>query len=261
MRICWDNLEGFYLTKFGNFRKYNGVVWEICTCKECGEEFLGQKGKSQKFCNKKCQFIGKNNPFYGKKHTKETLEKIIKRGSENGKWTGGYYKKKIPRYDVFADKISYAEPVRRNQGDPNILEVKCTYCGKWFIPKVHDIQNRIRALNGYKYTRGELRLYCSDGCKQNCSTYYRVNWERGYQPLTSREVQPELRKIVFARDGYQCVKCGNELSLHCHHIDPVANNPIESADVDNCITLCKECHKEVHKLPGCGYNDIINCYK
>jgi len=33
-------------------------------------------------------------------------------------------------------------------------------------------------------------------------------------------------------------------------------NPIESADLDMVITLCKGCHKEVHKLPGCKYNDL-----
>jgi 5-methylcytosine-specific restriction endonuclease McrA len=50
--------------------------------------------------------------------------------------------------------------------------------------------------------------------------------------------------MVFERDNYKCVKCGEEKPLHCHHIDPVKGNPIESADIDNCITLCKKCHKK-----------------
>ena len=67
--------------------------------------------------------------------------------------------------------------------------------------------------------------------------------------------------MVLKRDKYTCQKCEkhqNELKvgLHCHHITGIVQNPIESADIDNCITLCKNCHKEVHKLPKCGYNDL-----
>lgn len=38
----------------------------------------------------------------------------------------------------------------------------------------------------------------------------------------------------------QCTKTGVEI------------NPIESADVDNCITLCVDCHQKVHQQDGCG---------
>ena len=31
--------------------------------------------------------------------------------------------------------------------------------------------------------------------------------------------------------------------------------PLMSADIDMCITLCKSCHIKVHKLPDCGYHD------
>jgi hypothetical protein len=30
----------------------------------------------------------------------------------------------------------------------------------------------------------------------------------------------------------------------------------KSADMDNCITLCVKCHKETHRLPGCGYYEL-----
>ena len=30
----------------------------------------------------------------------------------------------------------------------------------------------------------------------------------------------------------------------------------ESADIDKCITVCKECHKEIHQKENCGYNDM-----
>lgn len=56
------------------------------------------------------------------------------------------------------------------------------------------------------------------------------------------------------------MKCNEtEKQLHYHHIDPVKNNPIESADIDNCITFCIDCHKDVHQLAGCTYKELKNC--
>jgi len=72
----------------------------------------------------------------------------------------------------------------------------------------------------------------------------------------NREVQPELRQLVLKRDGYQCVKCGSDGPLHCHHIFPELIEPLLSADIDNCMTLCIDCHKEVHKQDGCKYHQL-----
>jgi 5-methylcytosine-specific restriction endonuclease McrA len=65
--------------------------------------------------------------------------------------------------------------------------------------------------------------------------------------------------LVLERDGYKCVKCGSEEPLHCHHIYPVSTNPLESTDIDNCITLCIDCHKKVHQKDGCQYNQLNIC--
>jgi 5-methylcytosine-specific restriction endonuclease McrA len=66
-----------------------------------------------------------------------------------------------------------------------------------------------------------------------------------------------LRQMVLLRDNYTCQKCGSEVSLHCHHIWPLNESPITSADMDECITLCKSCHKEIHmNVAGCGYYEM-----
>jgi 5-methylcytosine-specific restriction endonuclease McrA len=70
-------------------------------------------------------------------------------------------------------------------------------------------------------------------------------------------VQHELRQMVLARDNYTCKNCGSkDKPLHCHHIYPASIDPIESADLDNCMTLCEDCHKEVHKKDGCRYSQL-----
>jgi 5-methylcytosine-specific restriction endonuclease McrA len=55
-------------------------------CKQCGKEFEIEKAnKEQVFCNRRCWILykkinsfGKNNPFYGKKHTLETKETLCR---------------------------------------------------------------------------------------------------------------------------------------------------------------------------------------
>jgi 5-methylcytosine-specific restriction endonuclease McrA len=33
-------------------------------------------------------------------------------------------------------------------------------------------------------------------------------------------------------------------------------NKVMANDPDNCITLCKDCHKQVHSREGCKYSDL-----
>ena len=192
----------------------------------------------------------------GKKFSEEHKRKMSEStsGEKHPNWKGGYCTNNIPLYDTYAHQISYAENVRKNKQDPNILEVTCDYCGKWFLPTTQNVCNRIQSLKG-NYV-GESRLYCSVDCKKECPIFNRSKYsaEENNTKRYSREVQPELRQLVFERDNYTCQKCEkyqDELNtgLHCHHYEGTEINPIESADVDNCITLCKNCHIETHKNP------------
>ena len=44
-----------------------------------------------------------------------------------------------------------------------------------------------------------------------------------------------------------CQKCGCTEDLHAHHIKPRSKFPQHALDVNNGITLCKECHIYEHK--------------
>jgi hypothetical protein len=277
-----------YKTKTGNF-KIGSVMYYKSICPSCGDTCLTTK--NGKYCNRICSRLGKfhteetkrkislihknksvseitrknlsnsmsgrNNGMFGKKHTEETKQKISKtrenyKGENHPNWKGGVTKNNIPFYNTFFSKLELIEECRKTE--EGCLEVKCTYCGKWFIPKRNHIKNRIESIN--KLSKGESRLYCNTSCKYNCPIYRQRKYEKGYKPSTSREVQPELRKLVFQRDDWTCIKCGSQSNLHCHHIEGIVQNPIESADMDLCITLCKLCHKEVHKQKDCRYNDL-----
>ena len=166
------------------------------------------------------------------------------------------YKKSNAKYHLFFDRLNYAEDIRESDG---CLEAACVYCGRWFSPTVNQCQSRAKALEGK--IQGEHRLYCGESCKQACPIYRQRWYYKGNSiDNSSREIQPELRKMALERDGFSCKVCGDSRrQLHCHHIKPVGDEPIESADLDNVITLCVDCHHSAHAIPGCGTGEIGRC--
>jgi hypothetical protein len=180
------------------------------------------------------------------------------KGANNPMYKGGVTQLNLPLYETYAPKLSKYQTVYEVEKDGLLLVgVACVYCGTIFVPTITAVKARLSSL--YGRGPGEANLYCSENCKKACPTYGQIKYPKGFKVSTSREVQPELRKLVLSRDNFQCQICGvgiEEAELHCHHIEPVSQNPIESADVDNCIILCKNCHKQAHTLPGCSYNEL-----
>lgn len=79
------------------------------------------------------------------------------------------------------------------------------------------------------------------------------NWKGGISSERRRfNASKEAKKwriSVFERDGFKCKICekvGGE--LNAHHIKQYAFHPELRLDIDNGITLCKECHILIHKI-------------
>lgn len=197
----------------------------------------------------------------GKVLSVETKKKISKNnvrriGFSNHSWKGGVKALGITTYDTQRDKLKPYEEIRKQKGT-EALEVRCTYCNKWFTPTYKAVRSRLDAINNLN--KGEQRFYCSENCKQVCPTYQKKIYPKGFKHTTSREVSTQLRQMVFERDNWICQICGKttkEIQLHCHHMDPVAQIPMFQNDIDSCITLCKDCHKMVHSRKGCRYVDL-----
>lgn len=67
-----------------------------------------------------------------------------------------------------------------------------------------------------------------------------------YERYLQSEEWEVLRQKVFDRDRRRCRRCGERKSLHCHHLhyENLYDEPLE-----DLVTMCKDCHKEVHKFP------------
>jgi 5-methylcytosine-specific restriction endonuclease McrA len=261
MKICWDNLERLNVSKEGNFRIDKNIYIEMEACEVCGESYLAKKGELGLFCSNTCANSKENNNMYGKIHSAETRKKMSKprptaAGHLAPNYKGGVVKLGLTTYVGYKDSLGIYEDAREQSGTKT-LEVKCTYCGRWFPPTRRAVDSRLWAINNL--ARGECRLYCSENCKQACPTYNRKMYPKGFKHTTSREVSTYLRQMVLERDNWTCQICGKtikEVQLHVHHTDPVRQHPMFQNDMDSCITLCKGCHKMVHSVKGCRYVDL-----
>lgn len=234
-------------------------------CSKCGVEWpISEFNKSKKvksglrsncrYCEKIYREQNRNNQNKYKKQWYITnIANIAKRSKayrEQNRNKITEYKKSLSRSSSYIHKLP---PIYQSFLDDNgYVNVKCYKCGKYFVPTNSMISHCICAFNGKG--RGQHNLYCSQSCKDDCDVFYQIKTPKGYlsEDDKSRELQPELRILRFGMDNFKCQRCGSGENLNCHHITGIEINPIESADIDNCITLCNKCHKMVHNENGCN---------
>ena len=229
----------------------SGVFYKCCDrCRNKSKESSKKYRENNKDKIKE-QMKGyrENNKEYFKEYREKNKDKLKEQNKE--------YNQRGALYSTYKDRFHPNEEIREDE-EGNLL-VRCKYCNMLFNPTIKSVKAYLR------YYDGRLNLYCSEGCKRSCPSYRQVKHEKGYKHTTSREVSPELRKIVLEKDDWECQLCGKRkdqdksLILHVHHINPVKLDPILQNDVDNCITLCKKCHKKLHSRKGCRYTDLANC--
>lgn len=97
----------------------------------------------------------------------------------------------------------------------------------------------------------------SCGCRQGAFGSKNPDWKGGITPENEKARKGRQgvawRKAVFHRDSYTCTHCGaHGGTLNAHHIKPFASHRELRYDVDNGITLCVGCHREVHRKTADG---------
>lgn len=61
-----------------------------------------------------------------------------------------------------------------------------------------------------------------------------------------RQLYPEERDTILARDGHTCQECGRTGALDIHHIRPRRFGGAH--DPANLITLCRKCHIHAERI-------------
>jgi hypothetical protein len=61
-----------------------------------------------------------------------------------------------------------------------------------------------------------------------------------------RETYSLLHRSVLGRDAWQCQNCGSRMGLEVRHIKRRSHLGHDAEE--NLITLCRNCHREVHML-------------
>ena len=230
---------------------------EIAKGYKCNSKIYKDYNTKMSFtCNKNHKFESTWRNFNSGKRCKicfRERHKILMSGKNNPSWKGGIKEKNISLYATYAHKLNWCEEVRRDPKNKDYLQIKCTNCNKWFIPKANAVSRRILAINNIGY--GSVNLYCSDKCKQTCSIYKQRLYLKGEKPYHTRKDQPEWAEMVKKRDNNICQICGAKGKI-AHHIEGLNVNPIMSADIDMGITLCKKCDKQAHSDIGCRPIDL-----
>lgn len=281
MKMCWCNLEGFVLGKRnGELRKGHYTYIEKDNCANCGEPYLMNKYQPTKYCCISCgkfgsdyihseetrKKIGKaslgNKYRAGKPNSVETRKKLSEiTSSRTGKlasgWKGGVTSKNVPLYDTFAKQFNWVDDVRLVKKDGlDLMEVVCTKCNKWYIPKATSVHGRLKYLKGQ--VTCENRFYCSDKCKDSCEIHNQKLWPKNNKPRRKQEFngfnENDLkvwRVVVLKRANYKCIYCG-EGAVVAHHIKPKKLEPFFALDPDNGIACCRVCHNEYAHTDECS---------
>ena len=129
MKICWDKIDNLIYTKSGKFRtghNQNSFRYyeEKDCCKNCGEAYLMPTKRPSEFCSKACCQSGAFHYSHGWSMSEEQRAAIGRaskkrnQGPNHPSWKGGVTSLNLPRYDTYANKISFCEATRR---DPNNL--------------------------------------------------------------------------------------------------------------------------------------------
>jgi len=59
------------------------------------------------------------------------------------------------------------------------------------------------------------------------------------------------REAVYARDNWTCQECGERgCYIEAHHIKSFINHESLRFDINNGLTLCRECHKKTDNFCG-----------
>lgn len=213
----------------GRLLCYNTAMKRVLpdrVCPTCGVIFRPKQSKS-KFCSSECNYT--NRPL-------------------KGEYRGCAYCHSLFYARPSHTTKRYCSPQCGARGRWGTKPLTCEWCDKEYYRSPSQI--RLRGTRFCSRTCRGLSMRESQMKEDNPA------WKGGISPENRRVRNSvafkEWRESVFARDNWTCHVCGKrsekgvECVLHPHHILPFASHSDWRFVVPNGITLCSQCHKEVH---------------
>jgi len=197
-------------------------------CEGCGNVFIRQHGKHPLYCSKKC--FHENRKKKGVFLTCKICGKLFYRkqsATKNAQYCSRTCLKIAPKAKI---------------------KTACDICGIEFLRYPSSLK--------WAKIRNHSGQYCSKKCSDMASIGKRKNeksplWKggisRAYKYGYHSSEYKQWHNEVFKRDDYTCQICNTRGGyLHAHHIKGFSQYPDLRFIVSNGITLCKNCHMEVH---------------
>ena len=134
----------------------------------------------------------------------------------------------------------------------------CIGCGKEFYrSKSRILKGQCKFCSRKCFHNSDINKAVPDSFREYCKTRTGENsptWKGGLTPLNLKirnsEEYKQWRLSVFERDKYTCQECGlkskkgKSLFIEAHHIKSFSNHKNLRFDINNGLTLCKNCHRK-----------------
>lgn len=219
--------------------------------------------------------------------------------SNSGKYNGAFVGGEIENYNWVKARIDARKSIRDIAKEAG---VSLRTSARWI--EIHKLKpnGERKQLKGHDNPRWTGKKVCKCGNKKTYSSKlcgkchsFKLKKNKGelsatwkgiadIKVLVRGRVMPEWRRLVFERDDYKCVRCGDKKggNLHAHHIkrfSVIVDNLIKSRrdldinnvedrlkivdficvdqeinSVENGATLCESCHTDVHKG---SFKDVV----
>jgi 5-methylcytosine-specific restriction endonuclease McrA len=218
----------------------------IRTCEVCRIEYrvYGKLAPRSRWCSRACRAV-------------------YERGPLSPKWKGGRAAT-LERMAIRNAAIRNAAPAPRSRPLAGANRF-CKKCGEPFVKKgrSYHVECRPKMIEVACVDCGAVRRTSVDRPYQRCWSCsmrrhggaLNPRWRGGITPenqkIRASKAYAVWRWVVFERDNYTCVHCGQRGGeLHADHIKPFATHPDLRLVIENGRTLCFACHSKTPTFLG-----------
>jgi 5-methylcytosine-specific restriction endonuclease McrA len=221
-------------------------------CLNCLKKFTTRKDRPSKYCSKKC---------YAEALSTKPKKCVVCGGkTKNKKYCSKECKIKDHRKEKHCPTCSKKFTIPKSKVQ-KYCSYKCNPRAKPVTDKPKMEKRCPICFCKFETYKSQPHKHCSRECFNKATSIRqrgkKSNLWKGGKTKRSRYVRAhklyaQWRKKILKRDDYTCQSCLRSFSevkngtLHAHHIIPFAENKRKALKVSNGITLCKNCHEELH---------------